>query len=262
MSNAILAWQNAITTAALAASVGSPAGLDVGQLQNDQGSPATAWQASSTSAQLIINTGNVSAVWRAFVLARTNLTPTATVRWRVGATTDFHPAAYDSGIVAAAVASGYGQSVVVAPGDVVGQYAQVIIDDPTNPDGFVSVALAYAGPAFSPSIGMSWDSTYGRDDTTVETVTRGGQEFPVLQFVRRRWDIALDGVRQSEVWSQVMELDRVSRLGGNVLFMPDYTSPDRIHEAVFGRCKASADLAFPYQGADARSWKATITERL
>jgi hypothetical protein len=186
----------------------------------------------------------------------------STVSFALGATTLVAVGSYDSGIIPANVAPGYGQSINAAPAQVTGQAARLDVSDPTNPDGFLNIPLAYAGPAWQPLIGPSWDSTVGRDDTTDEVVTQGGQEFPINRFTRRRWVVALNAVKQSEVWVQLGELDRASRAGGNVLFVPDYTSANLPQEAIYGRCKPIADVSFPYQAADARAWKANITERL
>ena len=84
MSNAVFGCQNNVLAAALTSLVPGAPGLDVSQIQNDQGSPSTAFQSSGTTAAVLIDSGSDASTWRAFLLARTNLTTAATVRWRVG----------------------------------------------------------------------------------------------------------------------------------------------------------------------------------
>jgi hypothetical protein len=148
------------------------------------------------------------------------------------------------------------------PSDFVGDTLIFSINDAANPDGFINVPLAFAGPAWLPASGASWQSTVGRDDSVNETTSRGGQEYPVLLWQRRRWNLALDGIRGTELWADVGEIDRVSRLGGNLLFVPDQASASLQQEAIFGRLAATADVSFPYQAGDRRAWRATLTERI
>lgn len=80
----MLGWKNQVTAGVLTQQTSGAAGMDPSQLQSDQGSAATAWQTAGLGAQLTIDSGSDTTVWRAFLLARTNLTAAATVHWRVG----------------------------------------------------------------------------------------------------------------------------------------------------------------------------------
>ena len=254
MGVSLLGWQNAVTAATLTASAPAVAGLDPSQLQNDQGSPANAWQTPGLAVSLTIDTGSSASVWRVLALARTNLTSSATLRWQVGS--------YDSGIIPAGVIPKYGQSILILPNDIASQTARLTLADPTNPDGFLSVALIYAGPAWQPGVGGNFASTVGRDTQVDEVTSRSGQEFPTLRWSRRRWSIAFDGITAGEVWTKLDDLDATARAGSNVFWCPDITLTTIAQNSIIGRCNVTEDIGFPYQGADARSWKANITERL
>lgn len=270
MSNTAFGWLNQVKTAAL--SVGSAAAnMGAGNLQIDQGSPDVGWQTASgvltdaAGAWLLIDSGNSATVWRAFGLFRGNLSAAATVRWRVGSALSggrITTASYDSGTIAAGVLPGYLQSLVVAPADQVGRYCEVDINDSANPDAFINIPLAYAGPLFMPTVAASFSSTVGRTDQTDEVVTLGGQEFPMNRYVQRVWSVNLARITIAETWASVMELDRVCRAGGNVLFAPDVTSAHLAAEAVFGRVKSPSAVSYPYGGSDSRAWTASLTERL
>ena len=155
-----------------------------------------------------------------------------------------------------------GQCVAVANADTPADYVIFTLTDAGNPDNHLNIPLAYAGPAWLPLTAMSWTSALGRDDITDTVVTRGGQQYFDMRATSRRWEIALDGVRASEVFTQLDVLDAFSRAGGNVLVIPDTTSGNMQYEAVLGVLKATADFAWPYNSADRRSWRARLTERL
>jgi hypothetical protein len=81
---AMFGWESLVLSSTVSASA-EVSGLGAGQLQNLHGATATAWQTpvGTTTAWLLLDAG-VAAVWRALGLFRTNLTPAATVRWRIG----------------------------------------------------------------------------------------------------------------------------------------------------------------------------------
>jgi hypothetical protein len=260
-------WTNRVTTGALSV-VSAAANMGAGNLQDDQCSSDSAWQTPSgtvTGAWLVIDSGSTSSTWRAFGLFRTNLTAAATVRWKVGNTLTtgrVSSPSYDSGTVNAGVAAGYLQSLVIPTADQTGRYCEVQIDDSGNPDGFISVPGVFAGPLFLPAVSAGFASTFGRTDRTDEVVTQGGQEFPINRSISRVQSVALAGVTVAETWASVMELDRIARAGGNVLFAPDVTSTTLAREAVFGRLRNASAVSYPYGSSDRRAWSATVTERL
>lgn len=177
-------------------------------------------------------------------------------------TVDTSALAYDSGVVAAGVVAGYGQSVTVAPADVAGSCCRVDIVDTTNPDGFLNIPLAYAGPVWQPTYNVSPGTTQGRDDSTSEFRSRGGQEYPTLFYQARRAELDFVGITNAEVWPKVDALDQAARAGGNILYVPDPSSSDKGRGTILGRFKARTDLSYTAGGPSRRSWRATITERL
>ena len=98
MANCIFGWSNLILSGVLTAG-SSASGLDVGKLQTQHGSPSTAWQTAAgvTTSWFALDAG-IATAWDAFSLHRTNLTPSARVRWRIGTDT---AQVYDSGLVSA-----------------------------------------------------------------------------------------------------------------------------------------------------------------
>ena len=268
MARSLFGWTNYASSGALSAG-SNAANMAIGSgWSSDQGSSSTAWQTvtgvvtSAGGAYARIDAGAV-VNWRAFVLARTNLTAAATVRWRVGSVADMSSGVvYDSGTVLAGIVAGIGQSVIVAPSDQAARYCQVEINDAANPDTFINIPLAFAGPVWVPSVGADWQSSFGRDDRVDEVITLGGQEYPIARWLRRHWSLALTAISAGEVWAAVMPLDQASRRGGNVLYIPDTASADIAAETVLGRMKPTSDLTYTASSTTMRSYRAQITERL
>lgn len=257
MPNSMLAWANAIKTATLAASSAEGA-LPVSNLANDQGAPSAGWQtlAGALTGVLLTITPAARATFRAFGAFRTNLSNAGTLTVRAYT----NPGPVLLGTWSGTFANG--QCVAIAPSDQSADYVTFTFADSGNPDNHLNIPLAYAGPAWFPLTAMSWASTYGRDDITDIVVSRGGQQYVNLRASSKRWEIALDGVRGSEAFSQLDVLDRVSRVGGNVLVVPNQASANMQGEAAYGLLKATADVSFPLGAGDRRSWRARLTERL
>lgn len=250
-------WVNAIKTAALTASNGDPA-LPVTNLTGDLGAASTAWQTmpgvlTGVSLQLI---PLARTTFRAFGCFRTNLTSAGTVTVRAYT----NPGAVLVNTWVATFVNG--QAVIFAAADTPADIVTYTFADAANPDNHLNIPLIFAGPVWQPLTALSWASTMGRDDTTDKVVTRGGQVYSNMRATSRRWELALDGIRQAESYQQVDQLDRVSRVGGNVLVIPDVTSPEMPYVATFGQLQATADITFPLGIIARRSWRARLTERL
>jgi hypothetical protein len=293
--NGTFGWKNRLPSAVGLVAGSQVAGLDVGKLQNDQGGAAEGWQTvqgvvtSAAGAWFRADAG-AAVTWRAFSLHRTNLTPGATVRWRVGNDPAFATWTYDSG-PRPGPARGYGQVVVVIPepapvsalintengaalltedaGYVLvtetgatGRYCRCDIEDPANPDGHLNVPLAYLGPAWTPFNNWGYESTPGVTADLQVVTSRGGQEFPDLRWRRRTWDIALPNIRVGEVWDRVMDLHMTALEGGNVLFVPNADSGEVYRQAIFGRLQPQGGVSYPSKSPVVRAWRAQMTERL
>jgi hypothetical protein len=196
--------------------------------------------------------------WRLFGIFRANLTQGASVHFSLF----LNPStpvwdAYCNGPL-----PGYGQAVAIAPADMAADYCKVEFYDTANPDGFINVPLCYAGPAWLPAIGHTWQTTFGRDSVVDEMQSRGGQEYPTYRYQQRRWEIAFDSLSGDEVWQSAEELDRLSRYGGNILFVPDLASKNLASEAVFGRVTVTADVSYVAGVANLHAWKFRCKERL
>lgn len=259
--SAVIGWNNLVKTATLAA---NSEDLPIGNIATDSGSAADAWQTEAGDVTLATGalfsvTPAPASTWRVLGLFRTNLTSNAVVHF--GLWNNGSPPTLVTDVTASPV-DGYGQAVAVLPANTTADFLQVYIEDSSNPDNFINVPLAYAGPAWFPARSIGWSSTVGRDVSRADVITRGGQEYPSLNFRRRRWNVQLESLLTAEVWGSVDDLLLTADTGTNVLFAPDADGDYLQREAVFGRLSAMADVSFPYQSADRRRWSAQITERL
>jgi hypothetical protein len=124
------------------------------------GAASVAWQtpAGTTAAALTVTT-TAAVAWRAVSLNRSNLTTGATIRVWVGSAASLTTTpTYDSGTVSAGVAVGIGQALHVMPAAVSAQAMRIDISDAANPDGYLNIPLAYAGPGTECSIAYSSDT--------------------------------------------------------------------------------------------------------
>ncbi len=258
MSAALIGWNNYVKTGTVTASEAA-ANFPVTNLQGDQGAAASAWQTNDTGpATLTITPALTQRTWRALGLFRTNLTSAASLVFSLFN----NPSTLVATATLPGPVNGTGQVVWVLGADTVADYATVAITDAGNPQGYLNVPLAFAGPAWNPLTGFSFATALGRDGTTDEAQSRGGQEYPVFRWQRRRWDYDMQGVRASELWLQLDAMLRTARTGANIFTVPDTTSANLASEALFGRIASLADVTFPFGTADRRAAKLRHTERL
>jgi hypothetical protein len=238
-------------------------GLGAGNVQTDQGATSTAWQtpAGTTSAWLQVDAFGARS-WGALGLFATNLTPDATVRWRLSDDATFAASTYDSGVLTSTVAAGYRQSVHVPTAAVTARHMRCDIADATNPEALIRVALVFAGAVRRPVRNLGYDSAVRRTADRGAVTTRGGQVFFDLRHVRRAWSVSLPSLTAAEVWPLAMEIQRAAEPGGNLLFVPFPAGADLSQEAVFGPLVEAAPVTWPAQTPVRRAWSFTIEERL
>lgn len=267
MSNAVFGFDNRVLSGTLAA--GSQlAGLTAGNLQDQQLSDASSWRTAGAltfagGAWMRCDAGEGASVsWRAWALARTNLTDAATVRFIVTDDPTGAVVTYNTGWLPARIVPGVGQAFHIAPTDVLGRYARFDIEDANNPDGYLSVGGAYMGPIWRPRLNISEDSAIAPDRVRAVVSARSGAKYVTPHHLLRAWDIAHDNLDAADLWREFWQLEQVAHRGENVLFIPDPDSPSATAEAVFGLMDISAPITFQTRTGLYRSWRGRITERL
>lgn len=265
-----IGYENYVQDAVIAAnSVDDTAvGLDPDQVANDQGSPQYAWQTAAggltlaTGALITITPNTPAQTWRAVGLFRSNLTPAASVNIALWNDNNGSPTAVYSTTVAGP-ASSYQQVVHILPSDTTADFLQIYVEDAGNPDNHINVPLVYGGPLWIPEYGRTFRSTFGRIDRTDQQQTLGGQEFPAHRWAKRTITLDFDSTSAStELWQDAMEIDRIARLGGNILAIPNIESTNVTYEAVFGQMRTSDQKTYGLRTVARIAWNATVTERI
>lgn len=180
-----------------------------------------------------------------------------------GIAVDPTAATYDSGWIGGLVVPGFQRAVVVAPMEVVGRCARCDIQDPTNEDGFIAVALAYAGPAWQPQVSVGWDTAWNPQRGGTQIVTRGGQEHVEPLWRRGGWDLTMDWITAADMRTEQQAMEQVAATGANILFVPDPAdTAGAARETVLGTLKPSSGLGYPALTTAGRNWRAQILDRL
>jgi hypothetical protein len=265
MANALLAWANVVLTGTLAAG-SEQTGLTVGNLQTPHGNAAFAWR---TAAGVVTGAGGAyftidagaATTWRVFCIARSNLSTAATIRWRVGTTLGGSDV-YDSGTVSAGIVAGVGQSVTATTTPVSGRYVRCDITDAANSDGWISVPLAYAGPALQPAINFSSDTSLSTHRGQQVVRTRAGGTYTTPLYTERSLAVAFDALTAAEMTGSIIPADLLAADGRNVLFVPDPLSSSRHADSIFGPMESTADFGYLTLDGARRTWRMRITERL
>lgn len=263
-----LGYKNYAKDAVITAYSTAATGLGVENVANDQGAAQYAWQTTSgiitaaAGAKIKIVPATPAQSWRCAGVFRTNLTPGATVTFSW-----YNVGSPSPTLVTSAARSGppasYRQVIAILSADITADYLEIGFDDASNPDGFINIPLVYCGPLWLPAYGRTFRSAFGRQDRTERMATIGGQTFVTHRWQQRWLSLDFDAARASdEVWGYAMEIDRLARLGGNILAIPDVSSSNLQYEAVFGEMFTSDQMTYGMRTAQHVSWSARVTERL
>ncbi|OAG72937.1 hypothetical protein A0J51_01549 [Gluconobacter japonicus] len=254
MQNCGIGWQNLVLGAAITSS-SEVSALPATNLQNQHGASSLGWRIPKTSAGLKLAL-SASTQIRAISLHRSNISASAT--WHMELTSGSTLVYSWSG----STQSAGGQCVHVLPAACAADTINIGIDDPTNPDGFLSIPLAYAGPLWQPVRNYSTESTESLTVGQQSTTTLSGGEFVDARYVQRGLTIVHQSYGDADA-VVLRQIQRVAATGQNILFVQDPSaSPAALAQtALFGRL-AGGDLSNPFGPADRHAQTLTLTERL
>jgi hypothetical protein len=185
--------------------------------------------------------------------------PTGYVATTSAAVTALGYEGYDSYMIAAGIVAGYGQSVLVPPATVTGRYCRLDLIDSSNPDGYVRIGSAFAGPMSSPAISIAPNAGEGWQDSSTVTTSKGGQEYVSIGAAFRVLDVEFANLTDAELYTVVHEIDRAASLRSNVLLIPDPDSAYLQRSAIFGRITSLDPPVRRYPGMSSKRWR--IKER-
>lgn len=88
------------------------------------------------------------------------------------------------------------------------QYAAFYVSDPTNPDGYVEVGLAWFGGEFIPHYGYNGEREGTPQDPSIVTSSEDGQESTIQMSHFKEWNYAFDAVTAADraTWVTIFAL--------------------------------------------------------
>lgn len=252
MTNALIGWQNAISTAALSGDASTYSGFPASNLALDLGGNAYAWRTGTGGSSFTATLAAAVAV-RVISLHRTNLTAAAT--WRVQMS-KAGASVYDSGVVPAGVS--LGQCLIVLAAAITADSLTVTVTDPANPQAYLSIPFAYAGPVFAPSRQYTNDATFGGKAQVDSYTSRSGNVFSQFRWRARTTKLPWQNFLPTEMLT-VEAINAYADTDRNLLIVP---RPDALTSGpfpIFGTVSVD-DRGIVLGGY--RSSALTITERL
>ncbi|MBF0858399.1 hypothetical protein HKD24_04105 [Gluconobacter sp. LMG 31484] len=257
MENCGFGWQNYLLSATLTGN--GVSSLPVSNLQNQQGAASLAWritgEGSGWSADFTARFPSVLPI-RVISLHRTNLSSKAL--WRIQVHNDT-TVVFDQNMPCHV---SNGQCLFVLPAEVAGNTVEITVWNVSNPDGFISLPLAYVGPLWQPQRNYASSSTESLTLGQQSTTMLNGAEFVDARYVQRGLSIVHESYGDADV-TVLRQIQQAAASGQNILFLPDPSQApaDLASQAVFGRL-AGGDLSNPYGPTDRHAQTFTLTERL
>lgn len=245
MSNLILGYNNLIDTATL--SGGSwLAQLPLTNLQNRLLSKA-AWSTNDAAASTLINIdlGSAKAV-RAFGAIKTNISGSgATYRLRGSDDNTFATSLYDSGTIAANAQTP--DLIIGLSSTITARYWRLEFVDTENVENAVKIGRLFIGPALAPADNYSFGAEIGYQSRTGVQSSLSGVDVFDFRLGRRLFSFAFDWLTAPEAYTQVLELQRICDISGELLLIvdpADTTYNQRRH--YLGRLQQLSPIKNPY----------------
>ena len=129
------------------------------------------------------------------------------------------------------------------------QWWRVEIDDSTNSDGYVQVGRLFISPSWRPSINYALGAELDyRDSSPIETSLSGAEYFDV-RGKAREFGFTLEGLTESEAYDNVLQMQRLIGVSGEILQVPDTDDTTRIPaRAYVGRLVDLSPIGNPMPG--------------
>lgn len=108
------------------------------------------------------------------------------------------------------------------------QYWRVEVDDTANADGYVQIGRLFVSPTWTPTINYSLGAELVyRDPTPIDTSLSGAEFFDV-RGKPREFSFSLEGLTDTEAYDNVLQLQRLVGISGEILQIPDSADTTRL----------------------------------
>jgi hypothetical protein len=245
MSNLILGYDNLIDAATLSGGSWN-ASLPLANLKNRYLSKVARSVDDAAASTLVnVDLGSAKSV-QAFGAIRTNISASgATYRLRGSTVSNFASSVYDSGTVSAAAQTP--DLIVGLSSAVSARYWRLEITDTLNAAGYVQIGRLFIGPALAPADNYSKGAEIGYQSRTSVQQSLGGADHFDIRQGRRLFTFALDWLTDAEVFNQVLELQRICDIHGEVLLIRDPADVTYNQQRHFlGRLQQLSAIKNPY----------------
>jgi len=129
-----------------------------------------------------------------------------------------------------------------------GRYLRIEMDDPGNPDGFVSIGRFWAGPAWQPSRNFAYGCQLGVSDETEIEASPGGAVYSGQPVRRRTARVSLDWLGLDEGYQQALDMSvRLGRTGQLLVCLDPAQGLNRLRQTLLCTLEASP-LSLPRYG--------------
>lgn len=243
-SNLYFIANNRIDDAATLTATSIAAGFDVDNLQLDQ--KTKVWRSTGLATQTItitwIDPENISAVGFAF----SNLTRGANVRTKLYTNVADGTPVFDTGDKSVDYAygppKGFNTIGLVSFSYGGGTYfsslfetvqikkMEILLDNPTNPDGYIEISKIITGKAFTPTLGARYGAAVGHDDRTESIRTDAGDLVTNRDTMNKVLPFTL-GVLYPDDRRELFEMIRRNGVA-NPVFLSLYENSSNPHERI------------------------------
>lgn len=108
------------------------------------------------------------------------------------------------------------------------RYWRVEVDDTTNADGYIQIGRLFISPSWRPVVNYALGAELSfRDTSPIETSLSGAEYFDV-RGKAREFGFTLEGLTESEAYDNVLQMQRLIGVSGEVLQIPDTEDTTRI----------------------------------
>lgn len=155
--------------------------------------------------------------------------------WWVGKYTDEQRAGYTAALIH------------ILPANTLARYWRIEIDDTTNAAGYVQVGRLFIGPAWQPTLNMSYGASVGWETDTEVQKALGGAEYFQRRTPYRVQKLVLGAMDGNEAMTRAFELQRRAGIDQEVLWIFDPS--DTMHalrRRWLGRLRRLDPIEYPY----------------
>jgi hypothetical protein len=144
----------------------------------------------------------------------------------------------------------------VLPSNTLAQYWRVEINDTTNAAGYIQVGRVFIGPAYQPTVNMSYGAGLGWETKTVAQEALGGAEYFQHRTPYRVATIKLDWLSVDEALANAFEIMRRAGLDAEVFWVHD--PDDTVHalrRRFIGRLRQLSAIQYPYPNVNSAAFE-------